>query len=82
MSITERTSPLPSEPAEEVLLSRRELVVLSLLTEDTTLEQVASQLFVTRNTVKSQVRSIYRKAGVSTRADVVRWARDRGISAD
>ncbi|MBD7949512.1 LuxR C-terminal-related transcriptional regulator [Oerskovia sp. NPDC056781] len=83
MSITERTSPKsppPDEVQEEVVLSRRELVVLTHLTEDMTLEQLAAILFVTRNTVKSQLRSIYRKVGVSNRADILRWARDRGIS--
>ncbi|GAA1410107.1 MULTISPECIES: helix-turn-helix domain-containing protein [Oerskovia] len=83
MSITERTSaesPPPDEVQEEVVLSRRELVVLTHLTEDMTLEQLAAILFVTRNTVKSQLRSIYRKVGVSNRADILRWARDRGIS--
>jgi DNA-binding CsgD family transcriptional regulator len=60
-------------------LTRREQVVLSNLTEDVTLEQIATRLFVTRNTVKSQVRSVYRKIGVSTRADAVAWARQAGV---
>jgi LuxR family transcriptional regulator of spore coat protein len=60
-------------------LTRREQVVLSNLSEDVTLEQIASRLFVTRNTVKSQVRSVYRKLGVSTRADAVAWAAEAGI---
>jgi LuxR family transcriptional regulator, transcriptional regulator of spore coat protein len=34
---------------------------------------------VTRNTVKSQVRSVYRKIGVSTRAEAVAWAEAHGI---
>ncbi len=62
-------------------LTRREQVVLSNLTEDVTLEQIATKLFVTRNTVKSQVRSVYRKIGVSTRADAVAWARQAGLYA-
>lgn len=60
-------------------LTQRERVVLANLSEEITLEEVASRLFVTRNTVKSQVRSVYRKLGVSTRADAVRWARTVGI---
>ena len=60
-------------------LTRRERVVLSNLSEDVTLEQIATKLFVTRNTVKSQVRSLYRKLGVSTRAEAVQWARDAGL---
>ncbi|WP_265522357.1 LuxR C-terminal-related transcriptional regulator [Oerskovia flava] len=68
-------APRPAEP-----LTRRERVVLSNLSEDVTLEQIATKLFVTRNTVKSQVRSLYRKLGVSTRAEAVAWARRAGIS--
>lgn len=60
-------------------LTRREHVVLSNLSEDITLEQIATKLFVTRNTVKSQVRSLYRKLGVSTRAEAVEWAKAAGI---
>ncbi len=60
-------------------LTRRERVVLAELTEDVTLEEIATRLFVTRNTVKSQVRSVYRKIGVSTRSEAVAWAEAHGI---
>ena len=60
-------------------LTRRERVVLAELAEDVTLEEIATRLFVTRNTVKSQVRSVYRKIGVSNRADAVAWAVAAGI---
>ena len=56
-------------------LTTRERVVLSHLSEDMTLEDLASQLWVTRNTVKTQVRSLYRKLGVSTRAEAIALAR-------
>ncbi len=52
-------------------LTKRELVVLSHLERDLTLEEIAGRLFVSRNTVKTQVRSLYRKLGVSTRAEAV-----------
>jgi DNA-binding CsgD family transcriptional regulator len=60
-------------------LTRRETVVLSHLSESITLEQIATELFVTRNTVKSQVRSLYRKLGVSTRSDALAYARKAGL---
>ena len=60
-------------------LTRRERVVLAELAEDVTLEEIATRLFVTRNTVKSQVRSVYRKIGASTRAEAVAWAIEHGI---
>lgn len=71
---------MPSSMSAPVApLTRRERVVLSNLSEDVTLEQIASKLFVTRNTVKSQVRSLYRKIGVSTRAEAVAWAESAGL---
>lgn len=60
-------------------LTRRERVVLAELGEDVTLEEIATRLFVTRNTVKSQVRSVYKKIGASTRAEAVAWAVEHGI---
>jgi LuxR family transcriptional regulator of spore coat protein len=67
-------APVAGEP-----LSERERVVLAELQADRSLEQVAQRLWVSRNTVKTQVRSIYRKIGVSTRADAVAWARTAGL---
>jgi LuxR family transcriptional regulator of spore coat protein len=60
-------------------LTRREKVVLARLSENRTLEELAAELFVSRNTVKSQVRSVYRKIGVSTRAEAVAWAKAAGL---
>ncbi|WP_129337259.1 LuxR C-terminal-related transcriptional regulator [Cellulomonas endophytica] len=70
------------EPATTSLapgLTRRERVVLAELGEDVTLEEIATRLFVTRNTVKSQVRSVYKKIGASTRSEAVAWAVEHGI---
>lgn len=76
MSIVEMTR---AEAELKAPLTRRERVVLAHLSEDVTLEQIASTLFVTRNTVKSQVRSLYRKLGVSTRSEALEWARQAGM---
>ena len=57
-------------------LTRRERVVLARLEEDVTLEDIAREQYVSRNTVKSQVRSVYRKLGISTRGEAVEAARD------
>src|SRR5665647_628888 len=70
---------VPTQRAAAEPLTRRERVILSNLNEDITLEQIATRLFVTRNTVKSQVRSVYKKLGVSTRADAVACARAFGL---
>jgi len=74
-----RPAAIPSAQPPAAPLTRREHVVLANLSEDVTLEQIAAKLFVTRNTIKSQVRSLYRKLGVSTRAEAVAWARAAGL---
>ena len=63
-------------------LTRRELVVLAHLSDDVTLDDVARELFVSRNTGKTQVRSVYRKLGISTRAEAVVHARRLGLRED
>lgn len=60
-------------------LSVRERVVLSQLGEGVTLDEIAHRLFVSRNTVKTQVRSVHREIGVSTRAEAAAWARAAGL---
>lgn len=60
-------------------LTKRETIVLENLAEDRTLEELASMLFVSRNTVKSQVRTLYKKIGASTRAEAVAFAREWGF---
>lgn len=64
-----------------VHLTPRERTVLTALAEHdgATVEELAARLWVSRNTVKSQLRSVYRKLGVSTRADAVAWAREAGV---
>lgn len=76
---TTPTGTAPTPPTGEPL-SERERVVLAELQENLSLEQIAQRLWVSRNTVKTQVRSIYRKIGVSTRTDAVAWARAAGLA--
>ncbi len=78
------TLELSPTPAASILgepLSVRERVVLAELAEDVTLEDIARRLFVSRNTVKTQVRSVYRKIGVSTRAAATLFAMEHGLAA-
>ena len=79
MSTLELVRPTGTVAPPAELLTRRELVVLGHLSARATLEEIASELWVSRNTVKSQVRSLYRKIGVSSRADAVAWAEAAGL---
>jgi LuxR family transcriptional regulator, maltose regulon positive regulatory protein len=62
-----------------VLLSERELAVLALLPSLLSAREIAEEFTVSVNTVKSHIRSIYTKLGVSSRRDAVLAARDRGL---
>jgi LuxR family maltose regulon positive regulatory protein len=60
-------------------LSPKERDVLRLLASDLSLQEIARELFVSYNTVKTQTQSIYRKLLVSNRAEAVARNRDDGI---
>jgi LuxR family maltose regulon positive regulatory protein len=53
--------------------------VLELLPTHLTEAQMAEHLFVTRNTVKTHLKGVYRKLGAGTRAEAVERARDAGL---
>jgi LuxR family maltose regulon positive regulatory protein len=60
-------------------LSDRELKVLRLLSGGGSEREIAQELFVSFNTVHSHVKSIYRKLGVSSRADALAQAREQQL---
>ena len=60
-------------------LTRRERVILAHLALPLTLGEIAGSLFVTRNTVKTQVRSIYHKLGVGDRCGALTAGRAYGL---
>ena len=61
------------------LLSDRELEVLRLLASRLTTTEIAGALFISANTLKSHMKSIYRKLDVSSRADAVREGEARAL---
>jgi LuxR family maltose regulon positive regulatory protein len=60
-------------------LTTAELRVLQLLPTHLTVSQIADRLFVSRNTVKSQMIAIYRKLGATSRAIAVDIAVEAGL---
>lgn len=60
-------------------LTPAELRLLPYLQTHLTISEIADRLFVSRNTVSSQVGSIYRKLQVTTRSDAVERAGDIGL---
>ena len=65
----DRGSAVPERIAE--LLSARELEVLLLLDEHLSTEEIARRLFISEHTVRSHVKSLLRKLGVSSRRDAL-----------
>jgi len=57
------------------LLTPREADVLELLQEGSTNAQIAQQLSIGLETVRTHARNIYRKLGISSRRDLARLAR-------
>ena len=66
-------------PEVAVPLSEREMAVLALLPSLLSAREIAAEFTVSVNTVKSHIRSIYAKLGVSTRREAVLRAQDRGL---
>lgn len=60
-------------------LSPAEQRVLELLTTHLTEPQIAEQLFISRNTVKSHLKNLYRKLGVASRLEAVERGRATGL---
>ncbi len=73
-----------SHPASgwESSLTAAELRLLPLLTTHLTFREIGDRLFVSRNTVKTQAISIYRKLGASSRGEAVHRAAELGLVDD
>ena len=72
----DRTSPalMPACP-----LTEREVTVLRLLRSALPRHEIAAALDISENTIKTQVKSIYRKLGVSARRDAVARGQQLGV---
>jgi LuxR family transcriptional regulator, maltose regulon positive regulatory protein len=69
---------VPQQSLGEVL-SQRELEVLRLLDSELTGPEIARQLYVTLNTLRTHTKRIFTKLDVTTRAAAVRRAYERGL---
>ena len=63
----------PSPPGEH--LTDREVQVLKMLPSRLTLREIADELFISVNTLKFHLKLVYRKLGVSSRAEAAEVAR-------
>jgi LuxR family maltose regulon positive regulatory protein len=69
----------PVVPGMVEQLTGRELSVLRLLPTGLTPREIASELYLSHNTIKSHTRALYRKLCVTARHEAVEEARRRGL---
>ncbi len=69
-------------PGRSEGLSDRESEVLALITQGMSNADVARLTYLSPNTVKSYIRSIYRKIGVTSRTQAVLWGIRNGFEPD
>ncbi len=76
---TVRTPDDSAYPGKGFGLSRRESAVLALIVQGRTNQEIASECFLSINSIKTYIRSAYRKLGVRHRAQAVAWALQHGF---
>jgi LuxR family maltose regulon positive regulatory protein len=82
LELLPRVIPLAESARREALvepLTERELVVLRYLTSRLTTSEIAQEMYVSVNTVRTHTKAVYRKLGVGSRQDAVTEAQRVGI---
>lgn len=62
-------------------LSRREAQMLALIGQGWSNTEIAAELHLSANTVKTYIRTAYRKIGATSRAQATAWALTHGVAA-
>jgi DNA-binding CsgD family transcriptional regulator len=71
--------PGPAAEPPTPALTRREMEVLGGVTRGLTNAQIAAELQIARNTVKTTIRNAYRTLGVTSRAEAASWCLQHGF---
>jgi two-component system, NarL family, response regulator LiaR len=69
-------------PGRSAGLSSREAEMVALITQGLSNQEIAERAFLAMNTVKSYIRSAYRKINVTTRAQAAVWGVENGFNPD
>jgi NarL family two-component system response regulator LiaR len=78
-------APMPSGldwPGRKEGLTNRESEILALITQGKSNDDVAALTFLSKNSIKSYIRSAYRKIGVASRTQAVLWGVEHGFKPD
>jgi DNA-binding NarL/FixJ family response regulator len=70
---------MPTWPGQDAGLSARESEMLSYVARGLTNQEIAGRAFLSINTVKTYIRTAYRKIGAQSRAQAVGWALTHGF---
>ena len=77
-----RSAPGLDWPGREEGLTDRESEILALITQGKSNADVARLTYLSPNTVKSYIRSVYRKIGAESRTQAVLWGVRHGFTPD
>jgi DNA-binding NarL/FixJ family response regulator len=77
-----RSAPGLDWPGRGEGLSEREAEILALITQGFSNADVARLTYLSSNTIKSYIRTIYRKLGVGSRTQAVLWGVHHGFTPD
>lgn len=69
-------------PGRSVGLSPREAEILALITQGLSNQEIAARAYLSINSVKTYIRSAYRKIDVQRRSQAVRWGMSNGFEPD
>lgn len=69
-------------PGRATGLTTRESEIIALITQGLSNQQIADRAFLSINSVKSYIRSSYRKMGVASRSQAVLWGIEHGFRPD
>jgi NarL family two-component system response regulator LiaR len=69
-------------PGRDHGLTQRESEVLALITQGLTNQEIAERAYISINSVKTYIRTAYRKIGVQRRSQAVAWGMQHGFTPD
>ena len=73
---------MPTWPGRDAGLSPRESEILTFIARGFSNQEISTRAYLSVNTVKTYIRTAYRKIGVTSRAQAVGWALRNGFDSE
>jgi predicted ATPase/DNA-binding NarL/FixJ family response regulator len=80
LSLPDKAQPTPSIEKAVDLLTSRELEVAGLIGQGKSNGEIAEELFLSKRTVETHASHILSKLGLSSRAQIMRWVLEHGLT--